>query len=94
MLFIPARRGLRRIRCARFSQRVPAEQLVTAGVLASMVYTLLAVWEKGRLSFFPVTLIAGLVSFLFRVFAVGQHWPSVVPVKNTAPSAVHTSPGA
>jgi uncharacterized membrane protein YeiH len=73
---------------------VPAEQLVTAAVLASMVYTLLAVWEKGRLSFFPVTLIAVLVSFLFRVFAVRQHWPSVVPVKNTAPSAVRTSPRA
>jgi uncharacterized membrane protein YeiH len=36
----------------------PSQQLVTAAMLASTVYTLLAVWEKGRLSFFPVTLIA------------------------------------
>jgi uncharacterized membrane protein YeiH len=58
---------------------MPSEQLVTAAAVASAVYTLLAVWEKGRISFFPVTLIAVLVSFLFRVFAVKQHWPSVVP---------------
>jgi len=58
----------------------PSQQLVTAAVLASTVYTLLAVWEKGRLSFFPVTLIAVLVSFLFRVFAVREHWPSIVPL--------------
>ena len=58
----------------------PSEQLVTTAVLASTVYTLLAVWEKGRLSFFPVTLIAVLVAFLFRVFAVREHWPSIVPL--------------
>jgi len=58
----------------------PSEQLVTAALLASTVYTLLAVWEKGRLSFFPVTLIAVLVSFLFRVLAVREHWPSIVPL--------------
>jgi uncharacterized membrane protein YeiH len=58
----------------------PSEQLVTAALLASTVYTLLAVWEKGRLSFFPVTLIAVLASFLFRVFAVREHWPSIVPL--------------
>jgi hypothetical protein len=49
-------------------------------VLASTVYTLLAVWEKGRLAFFPVTLIAVLVAFTFRVFAVREHWPSIVPL--------------
>jgi len=58
----------------------PSEQLVTAALLASTVYSLLAVWEKGRVSFFPVTLIAVLVSFLFRVFAVRDHWGSIVPV--------------
>jgi uncharacterized membrane protein YeiH len=58
----------------------PSEQLVTTAVLASAVYTLLAVWEKGRLTFFPVTLIAVLVSFTFRVFAVRDHWPSIVPL--------------
>ncbi len=58
---------------------MPSEQLVTAALLASTVYSLLAVWEKGRLAFFPVTLIAVLVSFLFRVFAVRGHWASIVP---------------
>ena len=58
----------------------PCEQLVTAAVLASTVYTLLAVQEMKSLSFFPVTLIAVLVAFLFRVFAVRDHWPSIVPL--------------
>jgi uncharacterized membrane protein YeiH len=67
----------------------PSEQLVTAGLLASTVYTLLAVQEIKSLTFFPVTLIAVLVSFTFRVLAVREHWPSIVPV--TAPAA---GPGA
>jgi len=58
----------------------PSEQLVTAALLASTVYTLLAVLEIKSLSFFPVTLIAVLVAFLFRVFTVREHWPSIVPV--------------
>lgn len=79
---------------------MPSEQLITAAVVASGVYTLLAVWEKGRMSFFPVTLISVLVSFLFRVFAVRQHWPSVVPCggvplhPEVAPSAVQPTPRA
>jgi uncharacterized membrane protein YeiH len=67
----------------------PSEQLVTAGLLASTVYTLLAVQEMKSLSFFPVTLIAVLAGFLFRVFAVREHWPSIVPL--AAPAA---GPGA
>jgi hypothetical protein len=39
-------------------------------LLASTVYTLLALQQKGSLTFFPVTPIAVLVAFLFRVFAV------------------------
>jgi uncharacterized membrane protein YeiH len=57
----------------------PSEQLVTAGLLASTVYTLLAVQEVKSLTFFPVTLIAVSVSFVFRVLAVRGHWPSIVP---------------
>jgi uncharacterized membrane protein YeiH len=57
----------------------PAEQLVTTAVLASTVYTLLAVLTKGSLSFFPVTLISVTIAFVFRVFAVQDHWPSIVP---------------
>jgi uncharacterized membrane protein YeiH len=57
----------------------PAQQLVTSAVLASTVYTLLAVELKG-LHFFPVTLIAVLVAFTFRVIAVRDHWGSFVPL--------------
>jgi uncharacterized membrane protein YeiH len=58
----------------------PSEHIVTTAVLASLVYTLLAMWEKHSLTFFPVTLIAVLVSFTFRVFAVREHWPQIVPL--------------
>lgn len=57
----------------------PSEQLVTTAVLASTVYTLLAELTKGSLTFFPVTLIAVTTAFVFRVFAVRDHWPSIVP---------------
>jgi uncharacterized membrane protein YeiH len=57
----------------------PSQQLFTASVLAGAVYTLLWQLEKGR-SFFPVTLIAVLVTFVFRVFAVRDHFPSIVPI--------------
>ena len=57
----------------------PSEQLVTTAVLASTVYTVLAALEKENLSFFPVTLIAVAVAFSFRVVAVREHWPSIVP---------------
>ncbi len=58
----------------------PSEHLVTAALLAGTVYTLLAEWEKGRDTFFPVTLIAVLVSFVFRVVAVKEHWAQYVPL--------------
>jgi uncharacterized membrane protein YeiH len=62
----------------------PSEQLVTTGVLASTVYTTIAVLAKGSLAFFPVTLIAVLVAFIFRVLAVREHWPSIVPAPAAA----------
>ncbi len=58
----------------------PAQQLVTSAVLASTVYTVIAVQMKDRESFFPVTLIAVLVAFVFRVIAVRDHWGSFVPL--------------
>jgi uncharacterized membrane protein YeiH len=61
----------------------PSEQLVTSAVLASTVYTLIAVEMDGSQSFFPVTLIAVGVAFIFRVFAVREHWPSIVPIDTT-----------
>ena len=63
----------------------PSEHIVTTALLASTVYTLLALQQKGSLTFFPVTLIAVLVAFLFRVFAVREHWPQIVPLP--APAA-------
>jgi uncharacterized membrane protein YeiH len=63
----------------------PSEHIVTTAVLASSVYTLLAMMENRSLTFFPVTLIAVLVSFTFRVFAVREHWPQIVPLD--APAA-------
>ena len=66
----------------------PSEQLVTTAVLASTVYTLLAVLTKGSLTFFPVTLIAVTIAFVFRVFAVREHWPSIVPGNTPAAGPV------
>jgi uncharacterized membrane protein YeiH len=57
----------------------PSEHLVTTAVLAGTVYSVTAVLVNGRLSFFPVTLIAVAVAFTFRVFAVRGHWPQIVP---------------
>jgi uncharacterized membrane protein YeiH len=68
----------------------PSEHLVTTAVLASTVYTLIAVLEKGSASFFPVTLIAVLVAFVFRVLAVREHWPQIVPL--AAPAAGPSAP--
>jgi uncharacterized membrane protein YeiH len=58
----------------------PSEQLVTASVLAAGVYAALGMYEKSSSSFFPVTLISVLVAFVFRVLAVREHWPSIVPI--------------
>src|SRR5580692_6740885 len=62
----------------------PSEQLVTASVLAAGVYAVLAIYEKSATSFFPVTLISVLVAFVFRVLAVREHWPSIVPIVKPA----------
>jgi uncharacterized membrane protein YeiH len=57
----------------------PQQQGITAAVIAAGVYTILAMHYKTSTSFFPVTLVAVLVSFTFRVFAVRDHFPSIVP---------------
>jgi uncharacterized membrane protein YeiH len=63
----------------------PCEHIVTTAVLASTVYSLLAMLQNASLTFFPVTLISVLVSFTFRAFAVREHWPQIVPLD--APAA-------
>ena len=65
----------------------PAAHLVTTAVLASTVYTLIALLYKDHI-FFPTTLIAVMVAFVFRVFAVREHWPQIVPRRPAA-----TDPG-
>jgi uncharacterized membrane protein YeiH len=57
----------------------PSEHLVTTAVLASTVYTLIAIQMKNNATFFPVTLIAVGVAFIFRVIAVKEHWAQIVP---------------
>ena len=57
----------------------PSEQLVTTAVLASAVYTLIAIQMKDSTTFFPVTLIAVGVAFVFRVIAVKEHFAQIVP---------------
>jgi uncharacterized membrane protein YeiH len=66
----------------------PSEHIVTTAVLASTVYTLIALYLKARLSFFPVTLISVLVAFVFRVCAVKDHWPQIVPLAAAAEGPV------
>lgn len=64
----------------------PSEHVVTTAVLASTVYCVIAQLGKNSVSFFPVTLIAVLVAFVFRVLAVRQHWPQIVPGSATPAS--------
>jgi uncharacterized membrane protein YeiH len=68
----------------------PSEQLVTTAVLAGGVYALIAIHEKDSRTFFPVTLISVAVAFLFRFFAVRDHWPSIVPVVAPAEGPTRT----
>ena len=49
---------------------------------------MIAVQMKDRESFFPVTLIAVLVAFVFRVIAVREHWGSFVPLVAAAEGPV------
>jgi uncharacterized membrane protein YeiH len=70
----------------------PAEHLVTTAVLASTVYTLLAIAVHGRVAFFPVTLISVLVAFVFRIFAVRGHWKQIVPFAAPAEGPVAQRP--
>jgi uncharacterized membrane protein YeiH len=65
---------------------MPKEHIVTTAVGAALLYSILAVHTKGWV-FDHATLIAGLSAFLFRVFAVRDHFPQIVPY---APPAAGT----
>ena len=57
---------------------MPKEHIVTTAVVASLSYSMLALYAKGW-GFDRATLIAALSAFLFRIFAVRDHWPQIVP---------------
>jgi uncharacterized membrane protein YeiH len=65
---------------------IPSQQLVSTAVLASGVFAVIAVQKKDDSSFFPVTLIAVLVAFVFRILAVRDHWGSIMPEPAPSPS--------
>lgn len=69
----------------------PDEQHATTAVLASTVYALIALRMNNSNSFFPVTLIAVLVGFTFRVLAVRDHWASILP-RPTTPAGPTIAP--
>jgi len=69
----------------------PSEHIVTTAVLAGGVYAGIALLGKQSTQAFPVTLVAALVSFLFHVFAVRDHWPQVVPM-NAPPQGPVVAP--
>jgi uncharacterized membrane protein YeiH len=64
---------------------LPSEHVVTTAVLASLIYSVIAIYAKG-IVFAYATLIAVLVAFLFRVFAVRDHWPQIVPFSTSGES--------
>jgi uncharacterized membrane protein YeiH len=70
----------------------PAEHVVTTAVLTAGIYATVAVMAQGKLHFFHITLIAVLVGFVFRVFAVRDHWKQAVPV--ATPGGGPRAPGA
>jgi uncharacterized membrane protein YeiH len=62
----------------------PCEHIVTSAVIASGLYAGLAMLGKGSINPFVITLISVLVAFTFRVFAVREHWPQIVPLEAPA----------
>jgi len=63
----------------------PSEHIVTAAVLAAASYAVLPKYVLTSFPAFPITLIAVLIGFLFRVIAVREHWGQIVPYQ--APAA-------
>jgi uncharacterized membrane protein YeiH len=57
----------------------PSEHIVTTAVIAGSMYAGVALLAKDSIYPFHITLISVLTAFLFRVFAVKEHWPQIVP---------------
>jgi len=58
----------------------PCEHVVTTALLASGIYASIEILGKGSVPHFVATLISVLLSFTFRIFAVREHWPQIVPL--------------
>ena len=56
---------------------MPAEHVVTTAVIASLLYTMLVLHTGGWVFSYAMP-TAALVAFLFRVFAVRDHFPQIV----------------
>ena len=67
----------------------PSEHVVTTAVLAGSTYTLIVLLWSGRQHFFPVTLISVSVAFVFRLLAVKEHWPQIIPTDSPGQSAAN-----
>jgi uncharacterized membrane protein YeiH len=72
----------------------PCEHIVTTAVLASGVYAVIALIAKDNTQFFPITLISVLVAFVFRILAVREHWPQIVPRDAPAQSPLAATPAS
>jgi uncharacterized membrane protein YeiH len=71
---------------------MPSEQLVTTALISSSVYAAVAIAMKDSNHFFPITLLAVGIGFIFRLFAVRNHWPSIVPHDQTVPASSDGKP--
>jgi uncharacterized membrane protein YeiH len=58
---------------------MPSEHIVTSAVIAGGMYSAIALVGKDSIQPFHITLISVLVAFLFRVFAVRDHFPQIIP---------------
>lgn len=71
---------------------MPSEQLVTTALISSSIYAAVAIAMKESNQFFPITLLAVGIGFIFRVIAVRNHWPSIVPHDQTVPATSDGKP--
>jgi uncharacterized membrane protein YeiH len=58
---------------------MPSEHIVTSAVIAGGIYCAIALLGKDSIRPFPITLISVFVAFSFRIFAVRDHFPQIVP---------------
>jgi len=68
----------------------PTEHIVTTAVLTAAIYATVAVLAQGSLTFFPLTMVSIMTGFLFRVFAVRDHFAQIVPVGAPAEGATRS----